>query len=143
MSGVRSSGGLQQLQHGLHTHEHRDRRTTMALKNTVAAERRLDLASLFCMIGRHGPAVALVVIAMVSMLAAFIIYRTVRGKRRQAAAGDGERSSGGEERDAAVIHPSTEEHHRFRESTGKMTCYQDVYKWSHSRMNFANFEIEI
>lgn len=91
----------------------------MALKNTVAAERRLDLASLFCMIGRHGPAVALAVIAMVSVLAAFIIYRTVRGKRRKAAAGDGEMSSAGEERDASVIHPSPEEHHRSGESTGK------------------------
>lgn len=115
----------------------------MALKNTVAAERRLDLASLFCMIGRHGPAVALVVIAMVSVLAAFIIYRAVRGKRRQAAAGDGEKSSGGEDRDAAAIHPSAEEHHRFRESTGKVTCCQHVHKWSHSRMNFANFKIEL
>lgn len=55
--------------------------------NTVGLERRVDLASLFCMIGRHGPAVALAVIAMVSMVAGFIIYRTVRGKRRKATAG--------------------------------------------------------
>ncbi|XP_040013989.1 uncharacterized protein stbd1 [Xiphias gladius] len=54
--------------------------------NAVALERRMDLASLFCMIGRHGPAVALAVIAMASVLAAFLIYRTVRGKRRRAAA---------------------------------------------------------
>ncbi|XP_068191025.1 uncharacterized protein stbd1 [Antennarius striatus] len=66
----------------------------MSLKNTVAAERRMDLASLFCMIGRHGPAVVVVVIAMVSMLVVFIIYRTVRGKRRKAAAADGDGRTG-------------------------------------------------
>ncbi|XP_076614878.1 uncharacterized protein stbd1 isoform X2 [Chaetodon auriga] len=93
----------------------------MPLKNsnTVAAERRVDLASLFCMIGRHGPAVALAVIAMVSVLAGFIIYRTVRGKRRKAtdAAADGHGKSPGEERDAAVIQPSPEESHSSAEST--------------------------
>nr|XP_057920832.1 uncharacterized protein stbd1 [Doryrhamphus excisus] len=57
----------------------------MAFKgsNGVAVERRVDLASLFCMIGRHGPAVALAVFAVVSVLAGFVIYRTVRGKRRR------------------------------------------------------------
>ncbi|XP_061655607.1 uncharacterized protein stbd1 isoform X1 [Phyllopteryx taeniolatus] len=57
----------------------------MAFKgsNGVAVERRVDLASLFCMIGRHGPAVALVVFAMVSVLAGLVIYRTVRGRRRK------------------------------------------------------------
>ncbi|XP_074474133.1 uncharacterized protein stbd1 [Sebastes fasciatus] len=84
----------------------------MPLKNgnTVGVERRMDLASLFCMIGRHGPAVALAVIAMMSVLAGFIIYRTVRGKRRKkateeqaAADGDGDGgSTGEEERDAPV-----------------------------------------
>ncbi|CAB1429514.1 unnamed protein product, partial [Pleuronectes platessa] len=82
----------------------------MPLKNgnSVALERRMDLASLFCMIGRHGPAVVLAVIAMVSVLAAFIIYRTVRGKtQRKATAaagdgdGDGERESPGARRDAS------------------------------------------
>ncbi|XP_054468348.1 uncharacterized protein stbd1 [Anoplopoma fimbria] len=84
----------------------------MPLKNgnTVAVERRVDLASLFCMIGRHGPAVALAVIAMVSVLAALVIYRTVRGKRRKATAeaaaadGDGNRESpAGVEGDESVI----------------------------------------
>ncbi|XP_070845759.1 uncharacterized protein stbd1 isoform X2 [Chaetodon trifascialis] len=93
----------------------------MPLKNsnTVAAERRVDLASLFCMIGRHGPAVALAVIAMVSVLAGFIIYRTVRGKRRKAtdAAADGDGKSPEEERDAAVIQLSPEESHSSAEST--------------------------
>ncbi|XP_051906291.1 uncharacterized protein LOC127590843 [Hippocampus zosterae] len=57
----------------------------MAFKgsNGVAVERRADLASLFCMIGRHGPAVALAVFAVVSVLAGFVIYRTVRGRRRR------------------------------------------------------------
>ncbi|XP_054613856.1 uncharacterized protein stbd1 [Dunckerocampus dactyliophorus] len=57
----------------------------MAFKgsNGVAVERRVDLASLLCMIGRHGPAVALAVFAVVSVLAGFVIYRTVRGKRRR------------------------------------------------------------
>ncbi|XP_071321690.1 microtubule-associated protein futsch [Trachinotus anak] len=91
--------------------------------NTVALERRMDLASLFCMIGRHGPAVALAVIAMVSVLAGFIIYRTVRGKRRKAtaAAADGESKSPAAESDASVIRPglepSPEEPHSSAEST--------------------------
>ncbi len=93
----------------------------MSLKNTVAVERRMDLASLFCMIGRHGPAVALAVIAMVSVLAGFIIYRNVRGKRRKAAAAAAadDCKCQGAERDASVIQPSPEESHRSAESTGK------------------------
>ncbi|XP_053196053.1 uncharacterized protein stbd1 isoform X2 [Scomber japonicus] len=89
--------------------------------NAVAVERRMDLASLFCMIGRHGPAVALAVILMVSVVAGFIIYRTVRGKRRKAtAAADGadSKSEEREERDASVIQePDPEEPHRPAEST--------------------------
>ncbi|XP_017266255.1 uncharacterized protein stbd1 [Kryptolebias marmoratus] len=66
----------------------------MQLKNNpLAMEKRTDLASLFCMIGRHGPAVAVAVIAMMSVVAGFIIYRTVKGKRRKAAAGDGDGDS--------------------------------------------------
>lgn len=94
----------------------------MPLKNsnTVAVERRVDLASLFCMIGRHGPAVALAVIAMVSVLAGFIIYRTVRGKRRKATAADDDSQSPGEERDGSVVQQSPEEpYHSSAESTGK------------------------
>ncbi|XP_051269335.1 uncharacterized protein stbd1 [Dicentrarchus labrax] len=95
--------------------------TAMPLNNgnTVAVERRMDLASLFCMIGRHGPAVALAVIAMVSVLAGFIIYRTVRGKRRKAtaAAGDGDGRSAGAEIDAAMVQPSPEESRSSVEST--------------------------
>lgn len=64
-------------------------------KPRVIMEKRTDLASLFCMIGRHGPAVAVVVIAVVSVVAGFIIYRSVKGKRRKAAAGDGEGVSRG------------------------------------------------
>lgn len=82
----------------------------MPLKNgnTVAVERRVDLASFFCMIGHHGPAVALAVVAVVSVVAGLVIYRTVRGKRRKAAVAD---ADGGAEGDASVI----------RESTGKTT----------------------
>ncbi|XP_067340336.1 uncharacterized protein stbd1 [Channa argus] len=82
----------------------------MSLKNsnTVALERRMDLASLFCMIGRHGPAVALTVVAVVSVLAAFIIYRTVRGKRRKAAAAESDSKSWGAERDASATPPGHE-----------------------------------
>ncbi|KAM7369237.1 hypothetical protein PAMP_013519 [Pampus punctatissimus] len=84
----------------------------MPLKNSnaVALDRRMDLASLFCMIGRHGPAVALAVIVMVSVLAGFIIYRTVRGKRRKAtAAADGTDSkSSGAEGDASMMQPGQE-----------------------------------
>ncbi|KAF1377330.1 hypothetical protein PFLUV_G00199620 [Perca fluviatilis] len=77
--------------------------------NTVAVERRVDLASLFCMIGRHGPAVALALVAMASLLAGFIIYRTVRGKRRKATAADDDSKSPAEESDASVIQPSSVE----------------------------------
>ncbi|XP_034458540.1 uncharacterized protein stbd1 isoform X2 [Hippoglossus hippoglossus] len=94
----------QQQQRGSDPHV----RVAMPLKNgnSVALERRMDLASLFCMISRHGPAVALAVIAMVSVLAAFIIYRSVRGKtRRKATAaagdGDGDGDSPGAQRDAS------------------------------------------
>ncbi|KAK5878667.1 hypothetical protein CesoFtcFv8_024056 [Champsocephalus esox] len=84
----------------------------MPLKNgnTVGVERRMDLASLFCMIGRHGPAVALAMIAIVSVLAGFVIYRTVRGKKRKAADGDGK--SPGEERDAAGVQEQSPEEAR-------------------------------
>ncbi|XP_049593792.1 protein P200 [Syngnathus scovelli] len=70
--------------HGPITSRPNHRSSTMSFKGTngVAVERRVDLASLFCMIGRHGPAVALAVFAMVSVLAGFVIYRTVRGRRR-------------------------------------------------------------
>ncbi|XP_028273996.1 uncharacterized protein stbd1 [Parambassis ranga] len=81
----------------------------MQLKNdnTVALERRMDLASLFCMIGRHGPAVALAVIAMVSVVVGFIIYRTVKGKWRKATAGSDSKSPGAE-RDASLIQTEEE-----------------------------------
>lgn len=102
----------------------------MPLKNgnTVAVERRVDLASLFCMIGRHGPAVALAVIAMLSVLAGFIIYRSVRGKRRKAtaAAADGDSQSPGAERDTSVIRPSPEETQSSVESTGKKNIHNNV-----------------
>ncbi|KAK9532902.1 hypothetical protein VZT92_010264 [Zoarces viviparus] len=75
--------------------------------NTVAVERRVDLASLFCMIGRHGPAVALAVIAVVSVVAGLVIYRTVRRKRRKAtAAAEGDCDGGGPEGDESVIRQS-------------------------------------
>ncbi|XP_035847133.1 uncharacterized protein stbd1 isoform X2 [Sander lucioperca] len=94
--------------------QRRYRRTTgsaMPLNNgnTVAVERRVDLASLFCMIGRHGPAVAMALVAMASLLAGFIIYRTVRGKRKKATAADGDSKSPGEESDASVMQPSSVE----------------------------------
>lgn len=75
--------------------------------NSVALERRVDLASLFCMIGRHGPAVALAVIAMVSVVAGFIIYRTVRGKRRKATAGAAD--TDGNDAGAETLIPPDEE----------------------------------
>lgn len=95
----------------------------MQLRKPLVMEKRTDLASLFCMIGRHGPAVAVAVIAMVSVVAGFIIYRSVKGKRRKAAAaaGDGEGGSRG----AASLQGSepqpqseVEETHGRVESTG-------------------------
>eukprot|EP00066_Takifugu_rubripes_P014065 XP_011603331.1 PREDICTED: uncharacterized protein LOC105416600 [Takifugu rubripes] len=86
----------------------------MPLKKTVAAERRMDLASFFCMIGRHGPAVALAVVAVVTVLAGFYIYRTVTGRRRKAACADGALSPGEEDGEASVIQQSR---HRAGEST--------------------------
>ncbi|KAK5605219.1 hypothetical protein CRENBAI_019353 [Crenichthys baileyi] len=81
----------------------------MQLKNNNM-EKRTDLASLFCTIGRHGPAVAVAVIAMVSVVAGFIIYRTVKGKRRKAEAGPGHggSSSPGTLRDASLPQPEEE-----------------------------------
>ncbi|XP_077594056.1 uncharacterized protein stbd1 [Stigmatopora nigra] len=54
----------------------------MAFKGSdaVAAERRVDLESLLCVIGRHGPVVAMALFALLSALAAFVIYRAVRGR---------------------------------------------------------------
>lgn len=69
----------------------------------------MDLASLFCMIGRHGPAVALAVIAMVSMVAGFIIYRTVRGKRRKATAGATSTDSDSRDAGAETLIPLDQE----------------------------------
>ncbi|XP_023194656.1 starch-binding domain-containing protein 1 [Xiphophorus maculatus] len=101
----------------------------MQLKNNNPMEKHMDLASLFCMIGRHGPAVAVAVIAMVSVVAGFIIYRTVKGKRRKAEAGpgagdvsggSGSSSSQGATRDAVQPEkePSPEQEARSRvEST--------------------------
>ncbi|XP_067430054.1 enolase-phosphatase E1 [Thunnus thynnus] len=102
----------------------------MSLKNSdaLAVERRMDLASLFCMIGRHGPAVALVVMVMVSVLAGFIIYRTVRGKRRKAtAAADGADSKSPEaERDASVLQPGPEPGPEESHSSVESTDVSDV-----------------
>ncbi|KAM4719552.1 uncharacterized protein stbd1 [Anableps anableps] len=97
----------------------------MQLKNNnpVPMEKRTDLPSLFCMIGRHGPAVAVAVIAMVSVMAGFIIYRSVKGKRRKAdpepGAGDVGGSNHGALRDASLQpEPSPEHEARSRvEST--------------------------
>ncbi|XP_053710026.1 uncharacterized protein stbd1 [Synchiropus splendidus] len=80
----------------------------MPLKNSLGVERRVDLASLFCMIGRHGPAVALAIIAMVSVLAGFVIYRNVRGKRRKAEVDASEGRSRGEPGDESVRSPERE-----------------------------------
>lgn len=82
----------------------------------------MDLASLFCMIGRHGPAVALTVVALLSVLAAFIIYRTVRGKRRKAAvaaAGGGPGAESEAPMSRAGREPSPEDAFSSADSTGK------------------------
>ncbi|XP_076014790.1 uncharacterized protein stbd1 [Genypterus blacodes] len=85
---------------------------TLTNSKSVALERRMDLASLFCMIGRHGPAVAVAAIAMISLLAAFVIYRrTVRWKRgkAKAAAAGRDAKSRAEEPDATVSREDAEE----------------------------------
>ncbi|XP_067114588.1 uncharacterized protein stbd1 [Osmerus mordax] len=58
----------------------------MAIKKskTVALEGRGDLTSLFSLMGRYAPAAALTVFAMLSLWAAFIIYRTISSRRRKA-----------------------------------------------------------
>lgn len=83
----------------------------------------MDLASLFCMIGRHGPAVALAVFAVVSVLAGIYIYRNVRRKRRKVVADEGVVSSAEEDRDASVIQRLR---HSSGESTGKRAGYERV-----------------
>ncbi|XP_075885163.1 uncharacterized protein LOC142890189 isoform X2 [Nelusetta ayraudi] len=55
--------------------------SSMALEDTVAAGRRLDLGSLFCLIGRHGPAVLLAAAGIAALLVALLIYRSLRGRR--------------------------------------------------------------
>ncbi|XP_054896695.1 uncharacterized protein stbd1 [Poeciliopsis prolifica] len=81
----------------------------MQLKNNNSMGKHMDLASLFCMIGRHGPAVAVAMIAMVSVVAGFIIYRTVKGKRRKAEAGDGSGgSSSGQAAPRDAVQPEKE-----------------------------------
>ena len=79
----------------------------------------MDLGSFFCMIGRHGPAVALAVVAVVTVLAGFYIYRTVKGRRRKAACDDSAVSTGEEDRDASVTQRS-----RSEESTGKRAAHE-------------------
>uniref|UniRef100_A0A3Q3IXE8 Starch-binding domain-containing protein 1 n=1 Tax=Monopterus albus TaxID=43700 RepID=A0A3Q3IXE8_MONAL len=100
----------------------------MPLKKAVALDRRMDLASLFCMIARHGPAVALAVIAMVSVLGVFVIYR--RGKRRKATAAAADRDSKSPGVERSVIRPdqepSPEESHSFVESTDASESSSDV-----------------
>lgn len=61
---------------------------------------------------------ALAVIAAVSVLVAFLIYRSIRGKRRRAAVGDGELSSGREDRGAAEMDPSPQDQLCSGASTG-------------------------
>lgn len=100
----------------------------------------MDLASFFCMIGRHGPAVALAVVAVVTVLAGFYIYRTVTGRRRKAASADGALSPGEEDRDASVIQQSR---HRSGESTGKgaqrercwAACRSEESRWKDDPRN--------
>ncbi|XP_038124249.1 uncharacterized protein stbd1 [Cyprinodon tularosa] len=118
----------------------------MQLKNNnpVAMEKRTDLASLFCMIGHHGPAVAVAVIAMVSVVAGLIIYRTVKGKRRKAEAGPGDPGScsPGAVRDTSLLQPEKEpstgdEAHELVESTD--FCEEDlITKDPDVNLNMAN-----
>ncbi|XP_072309397.1 uncharacterized protein stbd1 [Eucyclogobius newberryi] len=55
----------------------------MPLRKTVAMERRIDLASLFCMIARHGPAVLLALAAFGCLVAGFVFIKNVKEKRRR------------------------------------------------------------
>lgn len=91
----------------------------MPLKKAVGAERRMDLASFFCMISRHGPAVALAVVAVVTVLAGFYIYRSVKERRRKAACDEGAVSPGEEEEEDRDAPVSWRSPHRPGESTGK------------------------
>ncbi|XP_077944391.1 uncharacterized protein stbd1 isoform X2 [Gasterosteus aculeatus] len=104
----------------------------MPLKNgnTVAVERRVDLASLFCMIGHHGPAVALAVVAVVSVVAGLVIYRTVRGKRRKAAVAD---ADGGAEGDASVIRESTDVNEGLSDVKADVDLIQNDLRIRHRR----------
>ncbi|KAJ0057734.1 hypothetical protein NL108_014401 [Boleophthalmus pectinirostris] len=70
----------------------------MPLKKTVAMERRIDLASLFCMIARHGPAVLLTLVGIGCVVAGFVIFKNMREKRRRRRAGEADR------RDTSAAH---------------------------------------
>lgn len=52
----------------------------MSLQNgeIVAAEGRYDLPLLFCMVGRHGPAVAFLVALLLSVVGLFSAYRRLQ-----------------------------------------------------------------
>lgn len=106
----------------------------MPLKNTVALERRIDLASFFCMIGRHGPAVALALVAMGLFLAGCRIYRRFREKRRKNADTADDRDGNAGLRDAALglweeDEPRAEGIRRYTGSTdGSYESSQDELK---------------
>ncbi|KAJ0015490.1 hypothetical protein NQD34_009110 [Periophthalmus magnuspinnatus] len=54
-------------------------------------ERRIDLASLFCMIARHGPAVLLTLVGIGCVVAGFVIFKNMREKRRRRRASEADR----------------------------------------------------
>ncbi|CAL9683617.1 unnamed protein product [Knipowitschia caucasica] len=80
----------------------------MPLKKTVAMERRIDLASLFCVIARHGPAVLLTLAGIGCVVAGFIFFKRVRNKRRRRAAVAERRGSSAGSRDEALGGGSTD-----------------------------------
>lgn len=95
--------------------------SSMALEDTVAAGRRLDLGSLFCLIGRHGPAVLLAAAGIAALLVALLFYRSLRGRRwwrRGAAVSPG--TEPGEPECEAEVQPSRpEEELQPGEATGR------------------------
>ncbi|KAK7896414.1 hypothetical protein WMY93_021739 [Mugilogobius chulae] len=55
----------------------------MPLKRSVTVERRVDLASFFCMISRHGPAVLLALVLVACFGYGFVVFRRAREKWRR------------------------------------------------------------
>ncbi|XP_051962055.1 uncharacterized protein LOC127629058 [Xyrauchen texanus] len=88
----------------------------MKKSKPIALDRR-DIHSLLDVIGRYGAVVAAGIIAMLSVFAAFFIYRSVRGQRGKGEENNGKETAAATEERSSSEDKSTEEH-----QAGKPKC---------------------